>query len=111
MLDLEAHVFLDHQAEIFLARFEPHTYLYLSRVMDYFEPFAERYERTPSTRFLVISFDSDWRFSTAHAVHIAEELERRGCAVRREEVASAWGHDSFLMHVPEYHALVADFLA
>jgi homoserine O-acetyltransferase len=108
--DFEVEHYLDHQAEIFLARFEPHTYLYLSRVMDYFEPFAEPAGPTPSTRFLVVSFDTDWRFSTAHSVHIEQELVRRGCDVRRAEIESPWGHDSFLMRVPAYHALVADFL-
>jgi homoserine O-acetyltransferase len=109
--DFEVEHYLDHQAEIFLARFQPHTYLYMSRVMDYFEPFAEPDARPSSTRFLVVSFDSDWRFSTAHSVHIEEQLRARGCDVRREEVYSPWGHDSFLMRVPAYHALVADFLA
>jgi homoserine O-acetyltransferase len=108
--DYEVEHYLDHQAEIFLARFDPLTYLYLSRVMDYFEPFAEPAGEPPSTRFLVISFDSDWRFSTAHSAHIADELRARGVDVRHEEVASPWGHDSFLMDVPEYHAHVRDFL-
>jgi homoserine O-acetyltransferase len=108
--DFEVEHYLDHQAEIFRARFDPHTYLYLSRVMDYFEPFAEPPGGTPSTRFLVISFDTDWRFSSAHSAHIATELGARGADVRHAEVASPWGHDSFLMDVPEYHALVADFL-
>ena len=40
--DFEVEHYLDHQAAIFLARFDPLTYLYLSRVMDYFEPFADR---------------------------------------------------------------------
>jgi homoserine O-acetyltransferase len=109
--DFEVEHYLDHQAEIFLARFDPLTYLYLSRVMDYFEPFEEDAGPPLTTRFLVISFDSDWRFSTAHSEHIEAELRRRGADVRRHEVASPWGHDSFLMDVPEYHALVADFLA
>jgi homoserine acetyltransferase len=30
--------------------------------------------------------------------------------VRHEDVASPWGHDSFLMDVPIYHAHVRDFL-
>jgi homoserine O-acetyltransferase/O-succinyltransferase len=107
--DFEVEHYLDHQAAIFLARFEPHTYLYLSRVMDYFDPFAERYE-TPSTRYLVISFDSDWRFGTEHSQHIEAHLLERGADVRRHEVRSPWGHDSFLMDVPEYHALVRGFL-
>jgi homoserine O-acetyltransferase len=108
--DFEVEHYLDHQAEIFLARFDPLTYLYLSRVMDYFEPFAETPGERPSTRFLVISFDSDWRFSPAHSAHIAQELRGRRADVRHVDVASPWGHDSFLMDVPEYHAHVRDFL-
>jgi homoserine O-acetyltransferase len=108
--DFEVEHYLDHQAEIFLARFEPHTYLYLSRVMDYFDPFAE-HDGTPSTRYLVISFDSDWRFGTQHSEHIEAQLTARGADVRRHEVHSPWGHDSFLMDLPEYHALVRAFVA
>jgi homoserine O-acetyltransferase len=108
--DYEVEHYLDHQAEIFLARFEPGTYLYMSRVMDYFDPFAEPYPRPSDTRFLVISFSSDWRFGTSHSKHIEAELAARGADVRREEVSSPWGHDSFLMDVPEYHELVRDFM-
>ena len=108
--DYEVEHYLDHQAAIFLARFDPLTYLYLSRVMDYFEPFAEPPGETPSTRFLAISFDTDWRFSPAHSAHIADELRTRGADVRHVDVASPWGHDSFLMDVPEYHAHVREFL-
>ena len=66
--DFEVEHYLDHQAEIFLARFDPHTYLYLSRVMDYYEPFAERRAHARDTRYLLVSFDSDWRFGTEHSV-------------------------------------------
>jgi homoserine O-acetyltransferase/O-succinyltransferase len=107
--DFEVEHYLDHQAEIFLARFDPLTYLYLSRVMDYFDPFAERPTR-PDTRFLVVSFDSDWRFGTEHARHLTHQLDALGADVRRHEVSSPWGHDSFLMDLPEYHALVTAFL-
>jgi homoserine O-acetyltransferase len=108
--DFEVEHYLDHQAEIFLARFDPLTYLYLSRVMDYFDPFAERVAR-PETRFLAVSFSSDWRFGTGHALHIRDELAALGADVRHEEIASPWGHDSFLMEVPGYQELVAEFLA
>jgi homoserine O-acetyltransferase/O-succinyltransferase len=108
--DFEVEHYLDHQAEVFLARFDPHTYLYLSRVMDYYEPFAEPAGPTPSTRFLLVSFDSDWRFGTEHSAYMAQRLGERGADVVHHEVASPWGHDSFLMDVPEYHALVRGFL-
>ena len=78
--DFEVEHYLDHQAEIFLARFDPLTYLYLSRVMDYFEPFAERPAR-PDTRFLALSFDSDWRFGTEHSRHLTARA--RGARRRR----------------------------
>ena len=108
--DFQVEHYLDHQAEIFLARFDPLTYLYLSRTMDYFEPFASAGDRPPATRYLVISFDSDWRFGTEHSALIEAELLARGASVARHEVRSPWGHDSFLMDVPEYHALVREFL-
>ncbi|WP_051323786.1 homoserine O-acetyltransferase MetX [Candidatus Solirubrobacter pratensis] len=107
--DFEVEHYLDYQARIFLARFDKHTYVYLSRTMDYFEPFAE-HSGTPSTKYLVVSFDSDWRFGTEHSEYIQEQLRERGADVTRREVRSPWGHDSFLMDVPEYHALVREFV-
>lgn len=115
-VDFQIESYLDHQGEKFLKRFDANTYLYLSRVMDYFDPFAdeeaavERLRNNP-TRFLVVSFDTDWRFSTSHSLEIARLLERAGCDFVREEIASPWGHDSFLLPVPDYHQLVRDFLA
>ena len=107
--DFEVEHYLDHQARIFLARFEPHTYLYLSRVMDYFEPFAE-HDGTP-----VDALPADLlrqRLALRHRALGAHrgELAARGADVRHHEVRSPWGHDSFLMDVPEYHALVREFL-
>ena len=115
-IDFQIESYLDHQGEKFLKRFDANTYLYLSRVMDYFDPFAdeaaavERLRSNP-TRFLVVSFDTDWRFSTSRSLEIARLLERAGCDFVREEIASPWGHDSFLLPVPDYHQLVRDFLA
>ena len=84
--------------------------------MDYFDPFADEAAaiarlREVQTRFLVVSFDTDWRFPTAHSTEIARVLALAGCDVMQEEVASPWGHDSFLLEVPRYHELVAAQLA
>ena len=82
--DFEVEHYLHHQGASFLARFDALSYLYLTRTMDYFTPFEEpgvreRLRGNP-TRFLAISFDSDWRFSSAHSAHIARELQAAGCA-------------------------------
>ena len=39
--DFEVEHYLDHQAKIFVERFDALSYLYLTRVMDYFDPFAD----------------------------------------------------------------------
>jgi homoserine O-acetyltransferase len=111
--DFEVEHYLDHLAEIFLARFDPLTYLYLSRTMDYFEPFSEppRHAEPLSTQILLVSFHSDWRFGTEHSQYIARELRARGAQPEHVEVVSPWGHDSFLMEVPAYHEAVARLLA
>jgi homoserine O-acetyltransferase len=105
--------YLDHQAETFLARFDALSYLWLSRVMDGFDPFAAlRTHVDPATRALVLSFSSDWRFGVAHSRRIAEGLRRRGAEhVTELEIESALGHDSFLLEVPGYQDAVAEFLA
>ena len=82
-VDFQVESYLEHQGQSFLDRFDANSYLYLTRVMDYFDPFAdeeaavERLRSVP-TRFLVISFDTDWRFPTAHSAEIARVLRRAG---------------------------------
>jgi homoserine O-acetyltransferase len=107
--------YLEHQAAIFLARFDALSYLYLTRIMDAFDPFgagagAPALDR--SSRALVLSFDSDWRFGTEHSVALAAGLRSGGLGeVVERVVASPWGHDSFLLDVPEYLDAVRRFVA
>ena len=110
--DFEVEHYLDHQGERFIERFDALTYLYLTRLMDYFDPFAE-----PdldllgvSTRFMAISFDSDWRFGSEHSRYTVDTLRGGGVEARHVEVSSPWGHDSFLLEGEEYHRLVAQAL-
>jgi homoserine O-acetyltransferase/O-succinyltransferase len=112
-VDFEVEHYLEHQGEIFVERFDALSYLYLTRVMDYFAPFADpRLDLARvQTSFLAISFDSDWRFGSEHSRFIVEQLQAGGAAARHVEVASPWGHDSFLLDGEQYHRLVADALA
>jgi homoserine O-acetyltransferase len=110
--DFEVEHYLDHQGEVFVERFDALTYLYLTRLMDYFDPFAEdrlALERV-DTRFLAISFDSDWRFGSEHSRYIVDSLRAGNVDARHVEVSSPWGHDSFLLAGETYHRLVADAL-
>ncbi|HYO39879.1 MAG TPA: homoserine O-acetyltransferase [Nocardioidaceae bacterium] len=110
----EVESYLDHQAAVFLARFDALSYLYLTRVMDYFDPFASADAAARiaagTARFLVLSFDSDWRFPTFHSRRIHEHLSAAGVPSVQEELHSPWGHDSFLLEPPGYHDRIRAFL-
>ncbi len=83
--------------------------------MDYFDPFSDpialqQQLAKGSTSFLVLSFDSDWRFSTDHSRVITDELRLAGAPVTFREIESTQGHDSFLFAIPDYHATVTGFI-
>lgn len=113
-VDFEVESYLDHQGRVFLDRFDAMSYLYLTRVMDYFDPFEDPDAVTriaaAGTRFLVVSFDTDWRFSTEHSRVVVRTLERAGVPVSFREIRSPWGHDSFLLEPAGYHPTIAAFV-
>ncbi len=113
-IDFTVESYLNHQGQVFLERFDALSYLYLTRVMDYFDPFVDPTAldavRTNPVNWLVLSFASDWRFGTDHSRRIVRTLEHAGQPVTFREIPSTYGHDSFLLAVPLYHAtLVAYF--
>lgn len=113
-VDFAVESYLDHQGRTFLSRFDALSYLYLTRVMDYFDPFAEpgaaRRLAEVGSPCLVLSFDSDWRFDTSHSRGIVRQLEQQQVPVSFREIRSPWGHDSFLLTIDDYHATVEAFL-
>ena len=106
-IDFAVESYLDYQGRVFLERFDALSYLYLSRVMDYFDPFSrpgatELIVRNP-VNFLVMSFDTDWRFSTDHSRRIVKHLANAAQPVTFRDIPSSWGHDSFLLAGRRYH--------
>lgn len=113
-IDFAVESYLEHQGQRFLSRFDPLSYLYLTRVMDYFDPFQDPQAlealRADPVRFLIMSFDTDWRFSTQHSRRIVRHLEGAHLPTSFREIASPWGHDSFLLELEQYHLSVRAFL-
>ncbi|MCA0251074.1 MAG: homoserine O-acetyltransferase [Actinobacteria bacterium] len=112
-IDFAVESYLDHQGQAFLERFDALSYLYLTRVMDYFDPFSGPDALAAVTadpvKWLVLSFESDWRFGTDHSRRIVRKLEGAGQPVTFREIGSTWGHDSFLLPVERYHATLRAF--
>ncbi len=115
-VDFAVESYLEHQGSTFLDRFDPLSYIYLSRALDYYDVFASNdslrllQEATDPTEFLVMSFDSDWRFSTDHSRRITRKLEQAHLPVSFREIRASYGHDSFLMEIPDYLQTVQAFL-
>ncbi|GAB3821767.1 homoserine O-acetyltransferase [Tessaracoccus terricola] len=113
-VDFAVESYLEHQGNSFLSRFDALSYLYLTRVMDYFDPFAEP-DATAAlaadpVKVLVVSFDTDWRFSTEHSRRIVRHLEGARVPTSFREISSPWGHDSFLLTIDDYHQSISAFM-
>lgn len=111
--DFEVEHYLTYQGESFPKRFDALSYLYLTRVMDYFAPFEDPDLDLSAVdaAFSLISFDTDWRFGTDHSLFMLERLRAGGVQAAHEEIRSPWGHDSFLLEIPAYLDAVARALA
>jgi homoserine O-acetyltransferase/O-succinyltransferase len=113
----EVESYLRHQGSTFVQRFDANSYLTITRAMDYFDLFAD-YDgdltnafRGTRTRFLLVSFTSDWLFPTAESRAIARALNRAGANVSFVEIPTGKGHDAFLLDEPDFHRTLAGFLA
>ncbi|HMO28407.1 homoserine O-acetyltransferase [Enterovirga sp.] len=114
--DFQIESYLRHQGSSFVERFDPNSYLYVTRAMDYFDLAAEHggtlanaFRGSP-TRFLVMSFTSDWLFPTRESRAIVHALNAGGAQVGFVEIESDKGHDAFLLDEPEMFAAARGFL-
>jgi homoserine O-acetyltransferase len=113
----EVESYLHHQGSTFVRRFDANSYLSITRAMDYFDLAADHKDdlanafRGTRTRFLLVSFTSDWLFPTAESRAVARALNRAGANVSFVEIPSDKGHDAFLLDEPDFHRTLAGFLA
>ncbi len=114
--DFQIESYLRHQGITFVERFDPNSYLYITRAMDYFDlvdahggVLARAFDKV-STKFCVISFSSDWLFPTSEAKHIVHALSASASKVSFVEVTTDKGHDAFLMDEPEFFVTLDGFL-
>jgi homoserine O-acetyltransferase/O-succinyltransferase len=115
-VDFEVESYLRYRGNQFVTRFDPNSYLYITKAMDYFDlssgysSLAAAFERT-KTRFLVLSFTSDWLYPTYQSLEVVSGLRSRSVDVAFCELASTYGHDAFLVEIDEQSRMVAGFLA
>jgi homoserine O-acetyltransferase len=114
--DFQVESYLRHQGISFVDRFDANSYLYITRATDYFDLAEEHGGRLANAfkdtqaRFCLVSFDSDWLYPTSEARLIVHALNAAGAAVSFVELSSPFGHDAFLLDVPELARVVDGFL-
>jgi homoserine O-acetyltransferase/O-succinyltransferase len=115
-IDFEVESYLRYRGSQFVGRFDANSYLYITKAMDYFDltndapSLAAALEQTQS-RFLVISFTSDWLYPSYQSEEIVRALRSRNHDVTYCELSSSYGHDAFLVDVGEQTRIVSGFLA
>jgi homoserine O-acetyltransferase len=114
-VDFEVESYLRYRGSQFVNRFDANSYLYITKAMDYFDLSAGREHASVfegvQSRFLVISFTSDWLYPTYQSLEIVNALRRHLCDVAFCELTSNYGHDAFLVETAEQSEVVAGFLA
>jgi homoserine O-acetyltransferase len=114
-VDFEVESYLRYRGNQFVSRFDANSYLYITKAEDYFDltngtgKLAEAFN-TVDTRFLVISFTSDWLYPSYQSQEIVRVLRRVNGDVAYCDLQSNYGHDAFLVDVAEQTEIVRGFL-
>ena len=114
--DFQVESYLRHQGHAFVERFDANSYLYITRAMDYFD-LSKQFKGglleafgNQKTKFLVISFSSDWLYPTKENKDIVIALNASGADVSFSEIKTDTGHDSFLINEPEFLKTIKGFI-
>ena len=111
----EVESYLQYRGSQFVERFDANSYIYITRAMDSYDltqrgSLPKLFENI-KTRFLVLSFTSDWLYPAYQSLEIVSALRSRNCDVAYCNLTSQYGHDAFLVEVNEQTDLVRGFLA
>ena len=114
--DFQVESYLRHQGYSFVDRFDANSYLYITRAMDYFD-LSKQYKsglieafKNQKTKFLVVSFSSDWLYPTKHSKDIVIALNASGANVAFAEIKTDKGHDSFLVNETKFLTTIKGFV-
>ena len=114
--DFQVESYLHHKGDGFVKRFDANSYLYITKAMDYFDlaraygSLKGAFAKTRS-KFLVVSFSSDWLFPSYQSREIATALRQNGADVVYTDIKTDYGHDAFLLEAESLTSLVTGFLA
>ena len=113
--EFEIESYLNYQGDKFAQEFDANTYIRMTKALDYYDPTKQNKKKLSAvfkkikSKFLVISFSSDWRFSPARSKEIVKSLLDNNINVSYAEISAESGHDAFLMPDDHYHEILNSF--
>ena len=114
-VEFQIESYLRYQGDKFADYFDANTYLLITRALDYFDP-ARKFDGSLTqalaaarSKFLLISFVTDWRFAPARSREIVKALLDNQRDVSYAEIDAPHGHDAFLLDDVRYHGVVRSY--
>lgn len=115
--DFQVESYLHYQGSKFAKRFDANSVLFISKASDYFD-LTDKINTKESlqdlagkqSKFLVISYTSDWLYPTYQAKELVRALKRTGQDVSFCEIEADCGHDAFLIADSRLSNLLGGFL-
>lgn len=113
--DFAVEAYLQHQGEKFVERFDPNTYLYITKALDYYDV-ADGYDsmhdalKRTKCPFLVLTISSDWLYTAAQGMELVNVLRDLQRDVEYRHVEASFGHDSFLVEVETMTTIVGGYI-
>lgn len=112
--EFQVESYLHHQGDSFTRRFDPNSYLYITRALDYFDLSLEGSLAAgfanASSSFLVVSVSSDWLYPPYQSEELVASLTENEIDVQYCEIRSKYGHDAFLLESGQLNYIIGDFL-
>jgi len=106
--------YLHHQGSSFVRRFDPNSYLYITKALDMFDLLdsapADKLLADVTAHFLVISFESDWLYTPLQSQELVKSLNRMNIQVTYTNLETQKGHDSFLVENEKLRTILHHFL-
>ncbi len=115
--DFQVESYLRYQGTKFVERFDANSFLYITKAADYFDlekqhgegSIINAFSKTKS-KFLVVSFTSDWLYPTYQSRGMVKAMKKNGLDVSFCEIEANCGHDAFLLPNKRLAGLVKGFL-
>jgi homoserine O-acetyltransferase len=113
--EFAVETYLDYQGQSFVERFDANSYLYITKASDYFDlqkdyGALEKAFANTKSRFLIISFASDWLYPPSQSEDIVNALVTCGKDTSYCNIASDYGHDAFLLEPEILGSFISGFL-